>query len=105
MGTTLRCATAPTMPHMVLSLSLLLFLRTFPARDALLRRTRERELARGRVLRNYGTGTDRRAVAHRERRHQRRVRTDEDVIADHRAMFVGTVVVTGNGARADVGVA
>src|SRR5690625_5061962 len=45
-----------------------------------------------------------RALADDQRRHQRAVRTDEDIIANHRPVLGRAIVVAGNHARAHVDV-
>src|SRR5690349_5702074 len=92
-----RRAAAPTMPHIALALLLRL-----PARQRHLLRARHGELAGGRVLADRGTRADVGALRDPHRRDQRRVRADEALVLDHRAVLRGAVVVAGDGARADV---
>src|SRR4051812_32495768 len=65
--------------------------------------TGQRERIRGHVLVNRASSGDERAVAHGDRRNQRRVRADEGVLADHGPVLADAVVVAGDGSRADVG--
>src|SRR5690606_28253925 len=76
--------------------------RALPALDALLAPACDRELAFGGVAGDHRTGADGGVAADLHRRHQRGVRADEGVVADHRGRLVGTVVVAGDGAGADV---
>src|ERR1700722_15526420 len=56
------------------------------------------------VFRDHRAGSDIGALADFDRRDQRRVRTDEGILADRRAMLVAAVVIAGDGAGADIGV-
>src|SRR5437016_2867825 len=93
-----RRAAAPTMPHM----NSAFLSRRFPGRDRHLPGARHGELPRGRVLADGRGGADVGAARDAHRRHQRRVRADEAVVLDHRAVLCRAVVVAGDGARADV---
>src|SRR5262245_40390530 len=99
MGTTLRLATAPTIPH---TFSPLFLYGPLPAGNAHLLRARERELTGRRVLGERGTRSQRGSTAHPDRRDQLGVRADEDIVLYDRAMLVRAVVVAHDGARADV---
>ena len=48
-------------------------------------------------------GRDDRAVADRDRRHERRVRADKRAFADYRPVFVNAVIIAGDRAGADIG--
>src|SRR5947208_10738123 len=102
-----RRAAAPTMPHMISA-----FLsRWFPGRDRHLPGARHGELSRRRVLADGRAGADIGAARDAHRRHQRRVRADEAVVLDHRAVLRRAVVVASDGssthvhAATDLGVA
>src|SRR5882672_2480957 len=99
-GTTLRLATAPTIPHTFSPLFALG--RPLPPRDADLLRPGERELSGRRILRQRRAGSQGRAAADADRRHQLRVRTDEHVVLDDRAVLVRPVVIAHDGPRTDV---
>ena len=60
------------------------------------------QLAIGRILRDHRTRADGRLRADGDRRHQRRVGTDERAVANRRRRFVHPVVVAGDGTGADV---
>src|SRR5262245_53686303 len=84
-----------------------LFFRLEPARPALLDgllAALERQRAGRHVARDDRAGSYIGALPDRDRRDQRRVGTDEGVLADVGAVLVETVVVAGDGAGADVGV-
>src|SRR4051794_39245816 len=55
------------------------------------------------VARDHGSCTDYGAVADRDRRDQRGVRPDERSGADHCPVLAETIIIAGDGARADVG--
>src|SRR5215472_6520852 len=87
-GTTFSRATAPTMPHMVLT-----FLRTLPAAPGRLRLLIQHQGLRRHVLPHGRAGPDRGTAA------------DRHVVLDDRAMLVRAVIVTRDRARTDVHVA
>src|SRR5512147_1539050 len=93
MGTTLRLEAAPTIPHIKSPLRFVGLLRALPAFDGHLPRTRHREHAGRRILRNDAAGPDRRALADGDRRHQHAIGADARPIADDRAMLARAVVV------------
>src|SRR6266536_2944346 len=101
-GTTLRLAIAPTMPHM--DSTLLLFSGPRPPGNGRLLYPRERELSGGGVLGERGSGAERCALAHPHRGDKLGVRADGDVVLDDRAVLVRPVVVAGDRAGADVDV-
>src|SRR5512139_2481790 len=103
MGTTLRFATAPTMPHMVPVLFVLH--RPLPAGNYRLLRPRDSEFSGRCVLGERGPCAERRAPAHSDRRDELRVRADEDVVLDDSAVLVRAVVIAHDRTRADVDVA
>ena len=76
--------------------------RPFPVVQAGLARARHRQLAGRRVLGDRRAAADGGAVADRHRRHQHAVAADVHVVADHRAVLVGAVVVGGDAAGAVV---
>src|SRR5699024_4017304 len=78
-------------------------LRALPLRKAALLSTGQRKLLRRRVCGDDATGADGRTTTDVQRSHQRRVGADESALTDHREVLVGAVVVTGDGAGADVG--
>src|SRR6266850_7607553 len=102
-GTILRLAIAPTIPHMRFALRLSLC-RPLPARNGHLLGAREGQLARGSVLGERRSGTERRAPTHAHRRDKLRVRADENIILDDSAVLVGPIVIAHYGAGADVDV-
>src|SRR5712692_8028082 len=102
MGTTLRLAIAPTMPHM--NSTLLLFRGPRPPGNGRLLRPGEGELSGRRVLGERGSGAERGALAHPHGRDKLGVRADEDVVLDDRAVLVCPVVVAGDRAGADIDV-
>src|SRR5467141_35043 len=67
MGTMLRLAIAPTIPHMRFAFRLLLLCRPLPARNRHLLHAREGQLACRSVLGERGSCTERRAPAHAHR--------------------------------------
>src|SRR5690606_39683572 len=77
--------------------------RALPAFDVALRAATHRQGLRRHVLGAGGAGAGGGARAQVQRRHQRAVGADEHVLAHHRAVLVGAVVVAGDGAGADVG--
>src|SRR5580704_11839107 len=88
-------------------LPLLLLLRRFalclgPAFFYGLSSTSERKRVRRHLFGDATCGRDVGAAANRYWRHQRRIAADEHAILDDRSVFVDTVVVAGDGARADV---
>src|SRR5215472_18439001 len=99
-GTTFSRATAPTMPHMVLT-----FLRTLPAASGSLRLLIQHQGFRRHVFPHGRAGADCGTMADRHRRNELRVGADVHVVLDHRAMLVRAVVVAGDRARTDVHVA
>src|SRR5690606_24805049 len=119
MGTTLRSATAPTIPHILLApwipryswtdgrrrsrlVGFRLLDRALPVLDGRLLRPGNGELAGRGLARERGARPEGGARAHRHRRHQLGVAADEGVVADDRLVLVGAVVVAGDGTRADV---
>ena len=58
--------------------------------------------ASGDILGDHAAGGHDRALAHRDRGNQRRVRADEGLCADPRPMLGGAVVIAGDRARADI---
>src|SRR5438093_6640552 len=105
MGTTLRLAIAPTIPHMRFAFRLLLLCRPLPARNRHLLHAREGQLACWSVLGERGSRTERRAPAHAHRSDELGVRTDENVVLYDGAVLVRSVVVAHDRAGADVHVA
>ena len=69
-----------------------------PGVDRHLSAARERELSFGCGARNRRPRADRGAAANFNRGHEFGARADKGVVPDHRAEFVHTVVVAGNGA-------
>lgn len=69
-----------------------------------LRYAAQHQFVIGDIARNGGAGGDRDAVAYRDRGHQLSIRADKDIIANNRFMLVRTIVVAGDGARADIDV-
>src|SRR5690606_21360976 len=107
MGTTLRAATAPTIPHILvapcsLRLGFGLLDGTLPVLDRDLLRAGDGELAGGSFAGQRGAGPEGGAGAYRDWRDQLAVAADEGIVADDRLVLVGAVVVAGDGARADV---
>src|SRR5712691_7527513 len=101
-GTTLRLAIAPTIPHMCSTL--FLFFRPRPPGNGRLLYPRERELSGRGILGERGSGAERCALAHPHRGDKLGVRADGDVVLDDRAVLVRPVVVAGDRAGADVDV-
>src|SRR5258708_35889870 len=93
-----RRAAAPTMPH----ISLALLLRWLPGRDRHLLRAREGELPGRRVLVDRRARADVRAPRDAHGRDQGRIRADEALVLDHRAVLGDAVVVAGDGSGADI---
>src|SRR3954468_6719203 len=93
-----RREAAPTMPHIRLPL----FPRWLPRGYGHLPRAGHGELVRRRVLADRRARADVGAARNAHRGDQRGVRADEAVVLDDGAALGGTVVVAGNGARADV---
>src|SRR5690606_15407548 len=83
----------------------LALLRPLPAGDGGLAAAGDGELAGGRVAGDHGAGADGGVRADLHRRHQRAVGTDEGAVADAGLRLVDAVVVAGDGAGADVGLA
>src|SRR6058998_1841805 len=104
MGTTLRLAIAPTIPHMRFAFRLLLLCRPLPARNRHLLHAREGQLACWSVLGERGSRTERRAPAHAHRSDELGVRTYENVVLYDGAVLVRSVVVAHDRAGADVDV-
>src|SRR5687767_10011418 len=99
MGTTLRREIAPTIPHM----SGCRFLPgPLPPRDTFLFDPREREIAFGDFARDGRACSDRGSAADDDRRYELRVRSDENVVFDDRAVLERPVVVAGDRSGADV---
>ncbi len=69
-----------------------------------LARARERQCIHRHVAGNHRAGTDIGAVADLDRRNQRRIGTDECILADRRAVLGAAVVIAGDGAGADIGI-
>src|SRR5713101_3188725 len=101
-GTTLRLAIAPTIPHMCSTL--FLFFRPRPPGNGRLLYPRERELPGRRVPGERGSGAERCALAHPHGRDKLCVGADRDVVLDDRAVLVRPVVVAGDRAGADIDV-
>src|SRR5215831_19275717 len=108
-GTTLRVEDAPTMPHMRTSLPVAAVLlgrdllhRPLPAGNADLPDPGDSKLARGGVVGDGTAGADRRSLADRNRRDEHAVRSDRDVILDHRPVLGDAVVVRGDRSGAEV---
>src|SRR5262249_26034278 len=64
----------------------------------------ERQSPRWDVLGDHRAGTYVSALPDLDRRHQRRVRTNESAAADFGAVLGGAVVIAGNSAGADIGI-
>src|SRR5712691_6278159 len=105
MGTMLRLAIAPTIPHMRFAFRSLLLCRPLPARNRHLLHAREGQLACWSVLGERGSRTERRAPAHAHRSDELGVRTYENVVLYDGAVLVRSVVVAHDRAGADVHVA
>src|SRR5471030_3109043 len=54
------------------------------------------------ITRYGGARSDSGALGYYHRRHQLRIRTDKHIVADNGLMFIGAVIIAGNGARADI---
>ena len=67
------------------------------------RRAFERQSVGRHIGRDHRARPDIGAIPHLDRRNQRRVRTDEGVLADIGTVFGGAVVIAGDGAGTDVG--
>src|SRR5712691_5162597 len=104
MGTMLRLAIAPTIPHMRFAFRLLLLCRPLPARNRHLLHAREGQLACWSVLGERGSSTKRRTPAHAHRRDELGVRAYENVVLYDGAVFVRAVVVAHDRAGPDVDV-
>src|ERR1700712_4531756 len=118
----LRCATAPTIPHMDLSFRLFsnrpayasirecsspfsgFFLyRPYVTAFADLRFPVQHELVFSNdILPPRRPRPDRRATRHAHGRDELRVRANEHIVFDHRAEFVRAIVITGDRARANI---
>src|ERR1700744_907394 len=106
-GATSRVPAIPTMPHMLFALCGLLGLLPCteligPARYFLLLGPRHSQRVRRRRPGDHRTGADIGAVTDADRRHQRRVRTDEGALADIGVMLVEAIVIAGNGTSSDI---
>src|SRR5213592_3887788 len=93
----------PMIPHMLVLASLcLLPSGLHPAWLDHLPRTTHDQRPRGDVLRDHRAGADDDALPDADRRDERHVAPDKDLITDHRVMLVRAVVITGDRARADI---
>ena len=82
---------------------LLFFLhRAFPAGDMGLFDTADDQFVFPHITGDRGACPNGGAVGHLDRRDQLAIRTDKHIVADHRLVLVGAIVVTGNDTRADV---
>src|SRR5450755_1707486 len=81
------------------------FRRALPARNGELLVLRNGEPARGNLMADGRARADGRPFAHRDRRDELCIRSDMHVVLDDGAVLVRAVVVTGDGAGADVDVA
>src|SRR5690606_34409962 len=77
---------------------------TLPAADIALLTTGNRELLRRHILGNSRPCSHRCTLAEGYGRHQSRIGTDKGAIANDRFVLIDTIIVTGDGARADIDV-
>src|SRR5512135_354686 len=98
MGTTLRRAIAPTIPHMLF----LPFLRTLPACDGQLFAARQSQFTGRSIFGNGRAGANGCSLAHADGSDELCIRANECVVLNDGAEFVRTVVVAGDGSGTDI---
>lgn len=91
-------------PEMHLNLDLFGFNGLAPILHGGLPGPRHRELVRGCGFGDSRTGSDDSAGLYRHRRHKLDPRADKDTVTDYRPVFIGAIVVTRDGAAANVNV-
>src|SRR5471030_929653 len=90
-------------PELTVAAKKLFFLqRALPVWLMYLRHAAQQQAVVWNVTGYRSASRDRDVVAHGHRRYQLSVRTDENVVANHRLVLIHTVVVASNGTRANV---